>query len=120
MAMAMVQLVMSVLAALFMLFVASFPWENLSPGETAEYDRLAYAAPVLVGLAVAMLVAVAKKQPRWATAALVGQVAIGLPIVSFALSKSDHSDGKLVIFAAGFVLAGLIAVIESHRSLRRG
>jgi hypothetical protein len=103
------------LASLFALFVSSFPWENLEPEDEAEFDRIA--ALVIAGFvfAAATAVTIAANKLRWAVIAFVAQFAVSMAALSFALSHSDHSDGRLLAFALGVELVGIAALVISNR-----
>ena len=101
-------------AAFLMVFAAWFPYENLSSAELQKDDWLALAAPVLLLLAAATLVAVVKRRAAWAIVSFVGVAALGLVVVRFAVVElSDSSDGEVTVFAAGIGVVGAGAVITS-------
>jgi hypothetical protein len=58
------------------------------------------------------IVAVARQRPLWATLGD-GQVAIGVPVLLFALEGSVHSDPKLLVVAAIVWALGVVAVVGS-------
>ena len=102
------------MAALYMVFAAWFPYENLSSEELQQDDWLALAAPAVLGLAVAMLIFVVKRKTVWAALSLAGQAVVGLLALRFALTElSDRSDTELIVFALSIGIVGLCAVIAS-------
>ena len=104
----------SALAALYMVFAAWFPYENLSSNELQEDDWLALAAPAVLGLAVATLIFVVKRKTVWAALSLTAEAVIGLLALRFALSElSDRSDTELIVFVLSIGFIGLCAVIAS-------
>jgi hypothetical protein len=104
----------SALAALYMVFAAWFPYENLSSDELQEDDWLAIAAPAVFGLALATLYFIVKRNTAWAALSLVAQAVIGLLVLRFALNElSDQSDTELIVFALSIGFVGLCAVIAS-------
>lgn len=104
----------SAVAALYMVFAAWFPYENLSSDELQKDDWLAPVAPVVLLLAVATLVLVVKHRPLWAAVSFVAQAVVGLLVLRFALRElSDRSDDELIAFALSIGFVGLCAVIAS-------
>ena len=87
--------------------------ENATEEDIADARWLVYAAPALPVVAVVTIVAVARQRPLWATLGEVGQVAIGVPVLLFALEGSVHSDPKLRVVAAIVCALGVVAVIGS-------
>jgi hypothetical protein len=104
-------------AAFAMLFVATFPWENQSPEDAASDNWLLVAAPLVLGLAIAFSVAIFVQRvpvaiPHIFLAAEFGVAAV---VLRYALGKSDHSDGKLLLVAVAAAATGIGAGIAAHR-----
>ena len=107
-------LVVCSLAALLMVFSAWFPYENMSAAELGQDDWLAWAAPFLLGFAVATLAAVVKRRPVLATASFAGVAVLGFVVLRFALIEiSDNSDTEVTAFALTIGVVGAAAVITS-------
>jgi len=111
--------VVSALAALWMVFAAWFPYENLSSEELHEDDWLAVAGPTLLVLAGGTLVFVMKRRPIWAALAYTAYAIVGFLALRFALiNLSDRSDTALVVFALSIGIVGLLAVTASFDERR--
>ena len=108
------QLFFYVPIALVMQFAAA-GGENAAPEDIADARWLYYAAPALLALSVVTIVAVARRRHFWVAAGEAGQVAIGVPVLLFALDGSVHSDPSLLLIAAIIWSLGLAAVIETFR-----
>jgi hypothetical protein len=108
------QLFFYVPIALSMQFAAA-GGENASPEDIADARWLLYAAPALLGLSVATIVAVARRRRFWVAAGEAGQLALGVPILVFALDGSVHSDPSLLAIAAVIWALGLATVIETFK-----
>jgi hypothetical protein len=105
------QLFLYLPTAFAMLFAAA-GGENATEEDIADARSLVYAAPALLVVAVVTIVAVARQRPLWATLGD-GQVAIGVPVLLFALEGSVHSDPKLLVVAAIVWALGVVAVVGS-------
>jgi hypothetical protein len=97
-----------------MFFAATFAFENQSPEQAAADDWLVGVAPVIVILAIAIVGAVIARRAALATIALVAELAVAAVVVAYALRESDHSDGKLVLYASAIALSSVAAVIATH------
>jgi hypothetical protein len=107
------------LALLFAWFVSSFPWESLTPEAESEFDRAAFLiAGALVSAAVTAI-AIALRNAFWAILAFVAQLTLAFAALAIALAHSDHSDGRLVLFALCVEAAGAGAVVLSARRAPR-
>ena len=102
------------IAAFLMFFAATFAFENQSPEQAAADDWLVGVAPVIVILAIAIVGAVIARRAALATIALVAELAVAAVVVAYALRESDHSDGKLVLYASAIALSSVAAVIATH------
>ena len=107
---AIVYLVSNTLAALLMVFFATFPFENQPRDERAARHWLIGAAVVMTVLALVILVAVVARRVWLSALAFALNFAVALVLLHWALGQSDHSDDKLLL--SGFVveLMGLGAV----------
>jgi drug/metabolite transporter (DMT)-like permease len=104
----------SLLAALFMVLAAAFPYENTSSEGLRKDDWLALAAPVLLGLAVGTLAFVVKRKSTCAALAVAASAVIGLLALRFSLHElSDRSDTWLIVLALSMGFAGVCAVSAS-------
>jgi hypothetical protein len=105
-------------AAFLMWFAATFPFENQSPEDAAADDWLLGAAPLIVGLAIAFVVAIVARRLALlvAVGALTAELVVDAVVLEYALGESDHSDGKLLLAALAGVVTGLIAVIAAWRA----
>jgi hypothetical protein len=101
------------ITAFLLIFWATFPFENQSPEEAANDDWLiGLAAGVsVVGLVVTFVIVFIT---RWAVAAYAAAVVAGGALLAWALTVSEHSDGKLLLWAAAIELTGLAAVALSR------
>ena len=108
------QLLFYVPIAFFMWFAAG-GGENASPEDLADARWLFIAAPTLLALSVATIVAVARLQPLWAASGEAGQVAIGIPVLLVALDWSVHSDPTLLAVAAIVWSLGVAAVVQTFK-----
>jgi hypothetical protein len=99
-------------------FLATFPFENQSPEEAASDDWLIGVAVgvLLVGLLVTL--AVALRTP-WAVAAYAGGMAGGGALLPWAITLSEHSGGKRLLWGSVVELTGLAAVAFSRAVSRR-
>ena len=110
----------SALAAVWMVFAAWFPYENLSSEELREDDWLAVAGPTLFVLAGSTLAFVTNRRPIWAAFAYMAHAIVGFLALRFALTNlSDSSDTALVAVALPIGVAGLLAVTASFDERRR-
>jgi hypothetical protein len=65
---------------------------------------------VLFVLAIATLIGVVRERRGWALRAFATQFAFCVLALVYALSRSTHSDGRLMVVALGVELTGLTAV----------
>jgi hypothetical protein len=117
-------ILLCVVAAFLMFFSATFPFENQSPEEAAADDWLIGAAPLIVVLALAIAGGVVARKVAVATVCLLGQFVVGAVVVGYAVGESDHSDGKLVVYALAVAVTAASAVTATAaeprgRRLRR-
>jgi quinol-cytochrome oxidoreductase complex cytochrome b subunit len=106
--------VLCAVAAFLMFFIATFPFENQSPERAAADDWLIGAAPVILILALAIVGAVIARRAALAAVALVAQFAVAAVVVAYALRESDHSDGRLVLYAMAVAVTAVAAVTATH------
>jgi hypothetical protein len=101
------------ITAFLLYFLATFPFENQSPEEAANDDWLIGVAVgvVVVGLVPTFGIVFLR---RWAVAAYAAAVVAGGALLAWALTVSEHSDGKLLLWGAGIELTGLAAVWASQ------
>jgi hypothetical protein len=117
---AVANLVVVAAVALFMWFIAAFPWEN-SDDPTGD-DWLMPVAIVLATASLGLLVSVCASWTSWAAGALVFQTVIIVSLLSYALEGSSHSDGKLVALALGIEAAAVgawLLLLHHVRTPRR-
>jgi hypothetical protein len=108
-------------AAFLMLFYATFPFENQSPEQAAADDWLIGAVPLIAILALAIAGGVIGRKVAVAAVGLVAQFGVGAFVVAYALGESDHSDGKLVLYALAVAVTavGAAAATYAERHGRR-
>jgi hypothetical protein len=107
-----------VVAAFLMFFSATFPFENQSAEQAAADDWLIGAAPLVVVLALAIAGGVIARKVAVAAIAVVGQFGVGAVVVGYALGESDHSDGKLVVYALAVAVTAAGAVTATQAEFR--
>jgi ABC-type transport system involved in cytochrome c biogenesis permease subunit len=95
-------------AAFLMHFIATFPWENRDLVRPDGW--LVPAAALLLVLAVATLAAVVCSRRTAAGRLFAAQATLAGGVLAFALSHSDHSDGRLIVFALAVEVAGLAGI----------
>lgn len=93
----------SAVVGLWLIFVATFPWENVEPG---EYDWLAVPALLIVALAVPELVTVWRGN-RGLSFAVVGVHAVVL-LVSLGATAADIASSD----TAPLIVLGVFAAVE--------
>jgi hypothetical membrane protein len=103
----------NVLTGLWLIFLATFPFENQSPDEAATDDWLIGAGIALALCGVFAGAAIALRH-RSAAIAYVLAAGAGLGLLLFGLSESHHSDGKLFLWALAVETAGLVALVLSR------
>lgn len=103
-------------AAFAMCFFATFPWENQSPEDAASDNWLLVAAPLLLGLAIAFTVAIFVPRVPVAISLifLAAEFAVAAVVLRYALGKSDHSDGQLLLAAVAAAASGIAAAIAAR------
>jgi hypothetical protein len=97
-----------------MWFAATFPFENQSPERAAADDWLIGVAPVVLILALAIVGAVIARRAALAAVALVAQFAVAAVVAAYALRESDHSDGRLVLYATAVAVTAIAAVTATY------
>ena len=100
-------------AAFLMLFYATFPFENQSPEQAAD-DWLIGAAPLIAILALAIAGGVIGRKVAVAAVGLVAQFGVGAVVVAYALGESDHSDGRLVLYALAVAVTAIGAAAATY------
>jgi quinol-cytochrome oxidoreductase complex cytochrome b subunit len=106
--------VLCAVAAFLMWFAATFPFENQSPERAAADDWLIGVAPVVLILALAIVGAVIARRAALAAVALVAQFAVAAVVAAYALRESDHSDGRLVLYATAVAVTAIAAVTATY------
>lgn len=102
-------------AALFMYFLAAFPFENQSPEDQAADDWMIGVGILVALLALVVLIAVVLRRQGWATIVYAPSAVIGFALLKWAVGVSDHSDGKLIVWVVAIQATGLGAVVLSAR-----
>jgi len=102
--------VLCAFAAFFMFFVATFPFENQTPEEAAADNWLVPVAAILLVFAVLIGGAVIARRSAAAVVATAAQFLIAAIVLTYALGKSDASDGKLLLYALVVVVTAVAAV----------
>ncbi len=99
----------NVLTGLWLVFLATFPFENQSPEEAAADDWLIGAALVLAvcGVVAGLAIALRHRRARIAYALAAG---LGIILLAFGLVESEHSDARLLAWGLGVETAGLVAL----------
>jgi hypothetical protein len=97
-----------------MYFFATFPFENQSPEAREGDDWLIGAAAVILLLAVVIGGAVVARRSMVAAIATAAQFVVAAVVLTFALGQSDHSDGKLLLYAAGVAVTAIVGVTATH------
>jgi NhaP-type Na+/H+ or K+/H+ antiporter len=93
--------------------------ENQTSAEMQTSKLMVAVGCLLFALAAAALIGVVKKRRVWAVGAYATQIAFSLLVFLYALSQSDHADGKLTVVAMGIELTGLAGVTFAFRPTRR-
>jgi hypothetical protein len=91
-------------------FLLSSGAENLTSTEIHTRRLMVAVGGVLFVLAVAALVGVVRRPSGWALRAFAAQFAFSVLALVYALPRSTHSDGKLMVAALGIELTGFAAV----------
>jgi hypothetical protein len=99
--------------AFLLVFWATFPFENQSPEEAAGDDWLIGVGlgVFILGLVVALAIMF---RSRWAVVAYAVALAAGGVLLFWALTVSEHSDGKLVLLGTAVEAIGLVALSLSQ------
>ena len=103
----------SALVGLLLWLIATFPWENQDQGSDPGNAFALLVGATLASLlfAALLLCTVALNRPREAIVAFALHAAAAVVMLGVALGESDHSDDKLLGFAAAVELSGLVAVV---------
>lgn len=101
------------LTAFLLIFWATFPFENQSPEEAASDDWLIGVGVAVFAIGLVVMLAIVFPQ-RWAVAAYAVALVAGGVLLAWALSVSEHSDGKLLVFGSAVELTGLLALASSR------
>lgn len=109
-----VHLVLCVVAAFLIYFVATFPFENEPPEMREASDWLIGAAAIILLLAVVIAGAVIARRAAVAAIATAAQFVVAAVVLTFALGQSDHSDGKLLLYAAGVAVTAVAGATATH------
>jgi hypothetical protein len=113
---AVVHVALVAVAAFLMWFFAVFPFENQSAERAAADDWLLGAAPLIAVLAIAAGAATFARKARLVAAALTAEFAVGAVVLAYALGESDHSDGRLMLWALAIAGTGAMAGIATGRA----
>ena len=108
-------LVLCGVAGFLVLIWTTFPFENPPEDPTAD-DWILGPAAVIVILGVVILVAVIAQRSALTVIAVVAQLAVGSAVFALAVHESQHSDGKVTLFA---LAGGLSAVGASINAFER-
>ncbi len=100
-------------AALFMSFLATFPFENQSPEDRAADDWLIGVGILAAVLALGTLIAVILRRQGWATFVFATNAVLGLALLKWAVGVSDHGDGTVIVWILAIEATGLGAVALS-------
>jgi hypothetical protein len=106
--------VLCVVAAFLIYFIATFPFENQPPEAHAASDWLIGAAVVIVLLAIVIGGAVIARRAVMAASATAAQFVVAAIVLTYALGESDHSDGTLLLYAAVVAVTALAGVTATH------
>jgi hypothetical protein len=97
-------------AFIVLAFLLSSGAENLTSTEMETRKLMVAVGGVLFVFAVATLIGVVRERRGWALRAFAAQFAFCVLALVYALPRSTHSDGKLMVVALGIELTGLAAV----------
>ena len=101
-----------------MFFVATFPFENQSPEEAAGNDWLIGAAAIILLLAIVIGGTVIACLVAVAAVASGAQCVVAGIVLTYALGESDHSDGRLVLYAVAVAFSAIAALTATWQSAR--
>jgi hypothetical protein len=93
-----------------MWFFATFPFENQSSEQAEADDWLLAAAGLILLLALAFAGTVVGRWRAVAAVVVAGELAVGLAVLIYSLQASDHSDGRLLLYALAVWLTASVAV----------
>jgi hypothetical protein len=100
-------------AGYVLIFLATFPFENVDPKDRAGDDWLIAVGLLLGAFALILAIAVAARSSVLAGAMLALNSAITVSLLVWGLEQSDHSDGMLVALAFAVEATGAAAVFLS-------
>jgi hypothetical protein len=95
-----------------MLVWTTFPFENPSEDPTADDWILGPAAAIVI-LGVVILVAVIAQRAALIVIAVAAQLAVGSAVFALAVHESQHSDGKVTLFALACALTAAAAATNA-------
>jgi quinol-cytochrome oxidoreductase complex cytochrome b subunit len=110
--------VLCVVAAFLIYFIATFPFENQSPEAAAGDDWLIGAAAIMLLLAIAIGGAVIARRATVAAIATAAQFVVAAIVLTYALGESDHSDGRLLLYATVVAVTAVAGVTATHAERR--
>ena len=111
--------VLCALAALVLLFLATFPWENESP-ERAEANAMLFAGGLALALlAVVVAGAAVARRPSVGAAAIGGQLVVGALLLAVDVQASRPGDGipsgGLMVYLLAVGLSAVVATRATQR-----
>jgi hypothetical protein len=116
---AMVPMIGSALVVLLLWFLATFPFENSEPAtasETLTIGLLIATAVAALVAAVLVIIFLAGDRDRAAIGAFGAHATAALVLLAWAISVSEHSDGRVFAFALACEACGVLAVLIRPRS----
>ena len=106
-------------AAYAMWFFATFPFENQSSEQAEADDWLLVAAGLILLFAIAFAGTVVGRWKTVAAVVVAGEIALGLFVVTYSLRASDHSDGRLLLYALAVGFTAAVATTATWRERRQ-